>query len=63
MGLILAIIIGVGTILIALLIVFADSMSDAPSAEGISPVPVLVIGLGAAGVLAFTHFYPIHLGW
>lgn len=61
MGLIFGIIIAIGTVVVALLIVFADSMSDAPSVQGISPIPALVIGGLISAALIFTHFY--HLSW
>lgn len=61
MGLILAIVVAVGTVIIAVLIVFANGMSDAPSMEGMSPIPTLVIGFGIAATLAITHFY--HFSW
>ena len=60
MGLILGIIVAVGTILLALLIVFANGMSDAPQQDGISPIPVLIGGFVLAAVLIVTHYVPLH---
>ena len=61
MGLILAIIVAIGTVLITVLIVFADGMSDAPSQNGISIWPTLLIGFGIAALLAASHFF--HFSW
>ena len=59
MGLILAAIVAILTVLLALLVLFADGMSDAPSVQGISPWPTLIIGFGISAILVLIHF----VGW
>lgn len=61
MGLIAGIVVAVGTLLWVVLLLGANSMSDAPSQSGLSIWPSLVIGWGIAAVLIFTHYHPI--GW
>jgi hypothetical protein len=62
-ALILAAIIEAGTLLLCLLLVLADSMSDAPSAPGISVAPVFWTGSIVAGLIAATHFLPPGVTW
>ena len=60
MGLALAITVAVVTVVLSVLIVFANGMSDAPSVQGISPWPTFCTGMFIAAVLAVTHYVPIH---
>jgi hypothetical protein len=62
MGLALAIIVAIVTVLFALLQVFAAGMSDVPGATS-GAGWTLGIGLPIAAILAVTHWYPIHLSW
>lgn len=57
MGLILAIVAAVCTVLWTVLVIGANMMSDAPSQSGVSIWPGLVIGFGITGVLVVTHFH------
>ena len=61
MAIILAIIVAGFTIAATLLILLADGMSDAPSVQGISVWPTLIIGFGVAGLLAGSHW--VHIPW
>lgn len=59
MGLILGIAAFAITVLIVAVIIGTDAMSDAPSQDGVSPVPALVIGMTISAALIITHFYSI----
>lgn len=61
MGLILGIIAAVITLAGAVLIMFANGMSDAPSQQGISPWPWLVGGAMVSGLLIGSHY--THMTW
>lgn len=61
MGLAFAIVIAIGTLLAAVITVFGNMMSDAPTVQGPSPWPILIVGLSISAALAFTHFH--HVGW
>jgi hypothetical protein len=61
MALILGGIVAIGTVVVLVLIIGADMMSDNPSAS-ISPVPTAVIGFGLAAILIASHWGP-HIGW
>ena len=58
---ILAAVVAVGTVLFALLQLFAAGMSDVPNANSGAGV-TLVIGLPLAVLIAATHYMP-HIGW
>lgn len=61
MAFIIAGIVAFVTVVMVCAIAFADGMSDAPSEEGISVWPTLIVGFGLAGVLIGTHF--LHISW
>jgi hypothetical protein len=61
MAFILAGIVAVLTVLMLVLIIGADMMSDNPSAS-ISPIPTAVIGFGIAALLIASHWMP-NIGW
>lgn len=63
MFLVLAIIAAVVTIGLAALVVFADSMSDAPGSAGLSPVPVLAIGATITAALLILWFFGDRISW
>lgn len=49
------------TFAVALAITVANSMSDAPSSDGIHVWPVFLVGLPIAALLIISHY--IHLSW
>lgn len=49
------------TLVVALTIGLANSMSDAPTARGMSVWPTLMIGFGIATLLVGSHY--IHMTW
>lgn len=58
MGLIAAIVIAIGSLLLSAIALFASGMSDSPSTV-VSPWPPLYIGLPLAAFLAITHYFPV----
>jgi hypothetical protein len=52
----------IGTLLYCLLIMWADSMSDAPSEDGISVLTPFLIGMIITVVLVISHWSP-HIPW
>lgn len=59
MALILAAIVAIGTLVLCALLVFGNSMSDAPSVSGFSVWPPFIGGMALAAILAASHW--IHI--
>ena len=58
---ILAGVVFAGTLAVCILIIFADMMSDSPSAS-ISPTPVFIGGTVISAFILASHWMP-HIGW
>lgn len=58
---IIAALIAVGTLILSIIVIFADGMSDSPSTS-ISPAPVFFGGMTMAALVLASHWLP-HIGW
>lgn len=59
---IFAAIIAGGTLLITVLMIMANGMSDAPSVQGSPVAPTFFGGMIIAGIVLASHWMP-HIGW
>lgn len=64
MGLVLAVIAGIITLAVVLLITIGNACIPAPTSDNTTnPLPALLIGAAITAFLAFTHFHPLDLHW
>jgi|GEM_PF-6015371 len=65
MGLVLAVVVAVLTIVLFALYLLSGIGSPAPSQQdyGMNPFWILAIGFVISAALALTHFHPIHFSW